>query len=334
MKLSIDEARAPARPRADPVDRREAQHDADPGQRAARGERQGRERALELAATDLEVGIRSSQPAKVAKPGALTVSARKLYEIVRELPDETVHLEATSNAYLDAALRARASSRSRAPPRRSTRACPSFAPGKIVRLQAAGALRDDRAHDVRRVDRRDPLQPERRLRRVDRRHRQAPHGRHRRSPARATSIARSATAFAALASGVIIPRKGLAELKRLVDEEDADEVELGFEGNSGLARKGGVTLTMRLIEGEFPNYRQVIPTRARSAAHAADRAARARAAPRRAALRRAQPRGEARALRRPAAALVEQPRSRRRARGARRRLRGRDHEHRASTRAT
>jgi DNA polymerase-3 subunit beta len=62
-----------------------------------------------------------------------------------------------------------------------------------------------------------------------------------------------------LASGVIVPRKGLAELKRLVDEEDADEVEIGFEGNSGLVRKGDVTLVMRLIEGEFPNYQQVIP---------------------------------------------------------------------------
>ena len=56
-----------------------------------------------------------------------------------------------------------------------------------------------------------------------------------------------------------MPRKGLAELKRLVDEEDADEVEIGFEGNSGLVRRGGVTLVMRLIEGEFPNYRKVIP---------------------------------------------------------------------------
>ncbi|MBW2312797.1 MAG: DNA polymerase III subunit beta, partial [Deltaproteobacteria bacterium] len=62
-----------------------------------------------------------------------------------------------------------------------------------------------------------------------------------------------------LPAGIIIPRKGLAELKRLVDEDDADEIELGFEGNSGLARKGDVTLAMRLIEGEFPNYRQVIP---------------------------------------------------------------------------
>ena len=63
----------------------------------------------------------------------------------------------------------------------------------------------------------------------------------------------------ALASGVIIPRKGLGELKRLVDEPDAEEIELAFGNNSGLARKGDVTLVMRLIEGEFPNYNQVIP---------------------------------------------------------------------------
>jgi DNA polymerase-3 subunit beta len=62
-----------------------------------------------------------------------------------------------------------------------------------------------------------------------------------------------------LEPGVIIPRKGLVELKRLLDEEDSDDVELGFEGNSGLVRKGDVTLVMRLIEGEFPNYQQVIP---------------------------------------------------------------------------
>ncbi len=63
----------------------------------------------------------------------------------------------------------------------------------------------------------------------------------------------------AIKNSVIIPRKALAELKRLVDEDDADELELCFDGNSGLVKKGGVMLVMRLIEGEFPNYRQVLP---------------------------------------------------------------------------
>ena len=38
---------------------------------------------LEISATDLEVGIRGFHPADVSKAGSLTVSARKLFEIVR-----------------------------------------------------------------------------------------------------------------------------------------------------------------------------------------------------------------------------------------------------------
>ncbi|MFB0977254.1 MAG: DNA polymerase III subunit beta, partial [Myxococcota bacterium] len=56
---------------------------------------------LQLAATDLEVGIQSSHEAKVTTAGGVTVSAKKLFEIVRELPDEDIHLEATANGYLN-----------------------------------------------------------------------------------------------------------------------------------------------------------------------------------------------------------------------------------------
>ena len=56
--------------------------------------------SLQISATDLEVGIRSRQDADVSEPGGLTVSAKTLYEIVRELPDETVHLESTANSFL------------------------------------------------------------------------------------------------------------------------------------------------------------------------------------------------------------------------------------------
>ena len=49
---------------------------------------QGDEGSLHLAATDLEVGIRGSYSASVITEGGLTASAKKLYEIVRELPEE------------------------------------------------------------------------------------------------------------------------------------------------------------------------------------------------------------------------------------------------------
>jgi len=48
-----------------------------------------------------------------------------------------------------------------------------------------------------------------------------------------------------------------------VDEEDADEVEIGFTSNSAVVTSPSVKLVMRLIEGEFPNYRQVLPKAAK-----------------------------------------------------------------------
>jgi DNA polymerase-3 subunit beta len=47
---------------------------------------------LSLLATDLEVGLRSRCGATVTKPGALTLPAKKLYEIVRSLPETDIRI--------------------------------------------------------------------------------------------------------------------------------------------------------------------------------------------------------------------------------------------------
>ena len=217
-----------------------------------------KEGSLELAATDLEVGIRSSHPCEVAKPGRLTVSARKLHEIVRELPEERVHLEASSNAYLTLRC-ARAEFTLAGTTAEEYPSLPNFAPKSLAVVPAAvlsemidrtmyAASTDETRYNLNGVYvERIPETGKLRMVGTD--------------GHRLAYVDRALGDFTSLAdTGVIIPRKGLAELKRLVDEEDADEIELGFEGNNGLARKGSVALTMRLIEGEFPNYRQVIPT--------------------------------------------------------------------------
>jgi DNA polymerase-3 subunit beta len=212
---------------------------------------------LELAATDLEVGVRGSHPARVTKTGAVTVSARKLYDIVRELPDEPIQLDATAQSYVELRCgRSRFNLAGAAAEEYPT--LPDFSPNHLVRLQAAvlsqmiertmyAASLDETRYNLNGVYF-EVVPTDGKLRMV------ATDGH------RLALIDRTiGTQTIGLGSGVIIPRKGLAELKRLVDEEDADEIELGFEGNNGLAKKGDVTLVMRLIEGEFPNYKQVIP---------------------------------------------------------------------------
>src|SRR3954470_15466071 len=52
---------------------------------------------LDLTATDLELGIRCSCPAKVKKPGAGTIPARKLLDYVRLLPDAEVNVKFLEN---------------------------------------------------------------------------------------------------------------------------------------------------------------------------------------------------------------------------------------------
>jgi DNA polymerase-3 subunit beta len=212
---------------------------------------------LEIAATDLDIGIRGIHPAEVKKPGALTVSARKLFEIIRELPEEVIHLTANPNSYLELkCARSRFTLAGTAAEEFPT--LPALSPGTMGRLQAAvlssmiertvyAASTDETRYNLNGVYF-ELLEDGARLRMV------ATDG-HRLAIAERAVGAEAA----GLASGVILPRKALAELKKLVDEEDADEIELGFEGNSALARKGDVTLVMRLVEGEFPNYRQVLP---------------------------------------------------------------------------
>src|SRR5256714_8691987 len=52
---------------------------------------------LQIAATDLDVTILSSCPAKVTTPGGVTIEAKRLFDVIRSLPDEAVHVTMQEN---------------------------------------------------------------------------------------------------------------------------------------------------------------------------------------------------------------------------------------------
>ncbi|MFH1017172.1 MAG: DNA polymerase III subunit beta [Pseudomonadota bacterium] len=62
-----------------------------------------------------------------------------------------------------------------------------------------------------------------------------------------------------LKKGVILPRKGVTELKRLLAETQEPFADIGFGDNSAAVRLEGATVYMRLVVGEFPDYKAVIP---------------------------------------------------------------------------
>ena len=174
---------------------------------------------LELAATDLEVGIRSSHPAMVSESGSVTVSARKLYEIVRELPEEPVRLEVSANAYVSIhCARADFTLAGNLPDEYPT--LPTATPGQMTTIQAVvlaemiertiyAASADETRYNLNGVYF-EWLSDSGKLRMVGT------------DGHRLAYVDRSlASPLEGLERGVIMPRKALIELKRLVDEEDA-----------------------------------------------------------------------------------------------------------------
>jgi len=56
-----------------------------------------------------------------------------------------------------------------------------------------------------------------------------------------------------------VPARAMRELARVVAQHGVEEVEIALPGNQIVFRAGGVTMSSRLIEGQFPNYRQLLP---------------------------------------------------------------------------
>ncbi len=57
---------------------------------------------------------------------------------------------------------------------------------------------------------------------------------------------------------VIIPRKGVIELQRLLDDSE-DQISLELSSNHVQALIGSIRFTSKLIDGKFPDYERVIP---------------------------------------------------------------------------
>jgi DNA polymerase-3 subunit beta len=71
------------------------------------------------------------------------------------------------------------------------------------------------------------------------------------------AVKETALAVSAPELEAIVPSRALQELARVAG--DADEIAVGVLENQVLFSVGGVWLTTRRIDGQFPNYRQLLP---------------------------------------------------------------------------
>jgi DNA polymerase-3 subunit beta len=207
--------------------------------------------AVRVTATDLEVGARVSIPAKVAKGGTITVSARKLSEIVRELPAAALSLKVGENA----AVNLRCGGVSYRLVGLGSEDFPAVvpaAPSAWLTVEAK-TLRDMLAqttfaisHDESRFALNGVLfsfQPKE-LRLV------------------ATDGHRLAVATRSVGAGLsgttgIVPRKAVVEIARVLGV--SEDVQIAITENQFVLQMPNFVMTARLIEGQFPNYEAVLP---------------------------------------------------------------------------
>jgi DNA polymerase III subunit beta len=227
---------------------------------------------LRLSATDLEVGIRTEIAAQSAQPGSLTLSARKLFEIVRETEGEKVTIKALDNDWFELRCgRARFKMTGLDPRSFPAMPSPNGTGGEPQRTMVKGELRLATREMAAMIDKTIfAVSPDEARYNLSGVFLVAAEGGKVRMVAtdghRLSMIDREAAGFS-LAGGVIIPRKGLAELRKLLDQAAESEAQLVVDGQLAWLRRGATELSMRLVEGEFPDYKGVIPGQSRYEIH-------------------------------------------------------------------
>jgi DNA polymerase-3 subunit beta len=220
---------------------------------------------VKLSATDLEVGLRTSLDCRESAGGTITLNARKIFEIVREAGSEEVNLKSLEGDWIELKCgRARFKMMGLDP--RSFPAMPGASDSKASqtgRKHARAEMNVDSAVLARMIDKTIfAVSPDEARYNLSGVYVESPAEGQARMVAtdghRLSLIDREIPGFR-MAAGVIIPRKGLAEMRKLIDQPGEGDVKLTIENNIASLSRGATEISMRLVEGEFPDYKGVVP---------------------------------------------------------------------------
>lgn len=207
---------------------------------------------LRLSATDLDLGITCVIPAIVTTPGAVTLPGKKLFSVIRELPNASVMFSVDDNNTASircerALFKLLGLAANEFPDFPDFQESSSFTlPQSMMReslIRTEYAISKDEARYV-----------------LNGVYMNFANGK---MTLVATDGRRLALAEQALANpfdtaiGVIIPSKTASELKRLLTENG--DITIKFSENQACFEFGDTRLISKIIDGNYPNYEQVIP---------------------------------------------------------------------------
>jgi DNA polymerase III subunit beta len=209
----------------------------------------------ELLATDMEIGLRMPLAAEVARPGAAVLPARLLLDVARSLPAEQLTMELRTaeqdvelicgpTTFHLRTLRAEDFPPLPEPTGESRVSLPAAAFVETISRVARSASRDE-TRPVLTGILISASGPELRMVATD-----------------SYRLSVKETALEPPLEGSLeanVPARALQELARIEQQADVEEIAVSVGQNQAIFELGGIVLSSRLIDGQFPNYRQLLP---------------------------------------------------------------------------
>jgi DNA polymerase-3 subunit beta len=206
---------------------------------------------VQMSGTDLDIAVTLRVPADVEEPGAITVPAKKLQELARELPEAPARITTAGERF--ELVCGKATFRLNGMPRDEFPTFPQvdFESSWTIGGELISEMIARTSFAVSTEESRPILNgvlwqlAEGEMRMV------ATNGH------RLAKLSVPAEASGAPHADLIVPPKALAQVQRLFDE--GDDIEVARSENHLGFRRNGTQIYTRLIEGPYPNYEQVIP---------------------------------------------------------------------------
>ncbi|EAT15615.1 DNA polymerase III subunit beta [Desulfuromonas acetoxidans] len=212
---------------------------------------------LILTATDLEIGIKTHIKAEIISDGKITISAKKLYEIVKELADAEITLKVKENNWVEiingkAKFNIVGLSSEEFPlitdkQTDNNLSIDGITLKNIIDKTFYAISNDESKFNLNGIYlHSESIDNKNYIKFV------STDG-HRLSLMQIESDTKILDQ-----KGVIFPKKGLAELRKIIDQENQD-IKISILDNNAVINIKETTLVMRLIDGDFPDYKRVIP---------------------------------------------------------------------------
>lgn len=215
----------------------------------------GSDDTLELASTDMELSLRLELKAKVEREGAAVLPGRLITDIVRSLPAGEVTIDYDEKEQTASVTASSTEFKVNCLPADDFPNLPEMPQGESFELEAEPLVKV--INIVARAASRDDTRPvltgilakfnKDRVKMVAT------------DSYRLSVIESEVKTSLAEKKEVIVPRASLEELARLCAQEKAEKTEVAVLDGQILFGLGGVLLSSRLIEGQFPNYQQLLP---------------------------------------------------------------------------